>query len=124
MKVDQVLSNPQLLQRSGTSEALSQLDKTKPKLQAMNDEASLKRDGSGEDMTRDRAEELVEGMNEFLEPAETSIRYEMHDKLDRNYISIVDKETDEVVKEIPPEKMLDVYAAMAEFMGFIVDERI
>ncbi|MET3682974.1 flagellar protein FlaG [Alkalibacillus flavidus] len=124
MKVDHVLSNPQLLQRSGTSEGPSQAEKTKPKLQAMNHEASSRRESSDEDMTRERAQELVEGMNEFLEPADTSIRYEMHEDLDRYYISIVDKQTDEVVREIPPKKLLDVYAAMAEFMGFIVDERI
>lgn len=54
----------------------------------------------------------------------TSIKFELHDKLDRYYVSVIDKNTDEVIKEIPPKKMLDMYAAMAEFMGFIVDEKV
>ncbi|MDQ0352895.1 flagellar protein FlaG [Alkalibacillus filiformis] len=126
MNIDQVLSNTQLLQRSGATEVNSteKVHKAKPKLQAMNDEANGRRNYPEQEMTKERANELVEGLNEFLEPADTSIRYEVHDKLERYYISIVDQETDEVVKEIPPEKLLDVYAAMAEFMGFIVDERI
>ncbi|UOQ85191.1 flagellar protein FlaG [Gracilibacillus salinarum] len=67
---------------------------------------------------------MVDGLNSFLEPSNTSIKYELHDKLDRYYVTIVDRETKEVVKEIPPKKLLDVYASMAELMGFIVDEKI
>ncbi|SFM23216.1 flagellar protein FlaG [Gracilibacillus orientalis] len=76
------------------------------------------------ELNKDQLQSMVEGLNSFLEPSNTSIRYELHDKLDRYYVTIVDQNTDEVVKEIPPKKMLDVYASMAELMGFIVDEKI
>ena len=33
-----------------------------------------------------------------------------------------DKE--EVIREIPPKKMLDMYAEMADFMGLLVNKRI
>ncbi|WP_188206703.1 flagellar protein FlaG [Alkalibacillus aidingensis] len=125
MNIDRVLSNSQLLQRSGTAgEQSSEQVKAKPKLQAMNQEAEGHKKYENIELSKERAGELVDGLNEFLEPADTAIRYELHDKLDRYYISIVDTESDEIVKEIPPERLLDVYAAMAEFMGFIVDERI
>ncbi|GEN56554.1 hypothetical protein GCM10012290_11840 [Halolactibacillus alkaliphilus] len=76
--------------------------------------------------TLDRAqvESMIEGLNDFLEPLETSLKFELHDKLDRYYVKVVDSKTDELVREIPPEKMLDMYAQMFEFMGFIVDEKI
>ncbi len=77
-----------------------------------------------EELSKDQATSMVDGLNSFLEPSNTSIRYELHDKLDRYYVTVVDQETDEVVKEIPPKKLLDVYASMAELMGFIVDEKI
>lgn len=73
---------------------------------------------------RAKMESMVEGLNEFLEPVETSVRFELHDKLERYYVTVVDKNTDEVVREIPPEKMLDMYAAMAEFMGILVDKKV
>lgn len=69
-------------------------------------------------------EGMVEGLNDFLEPINTSIRFVLHDKLDRYYVKVVDAQTEELVREIPPEQMLDMYAAMAEFMGLIVDEKI
>lgn len=76
--------------------------------------------------TLDKAqvESMIEGLNDFLEPLETSLKFELHDKLDRYYVKVVDSKTDELVREIPPEKMLDMYAQMFEFMGFIVDEKI
>lgn len=73
---------------------------------------------------KDQLASIVDGLNSFLEPAETSIKYELHEKLDRYYVTIVDKDTDEIIKEIPPKKMLDVYASIAELMGFIVDRKI
>lgn len=69
-------------------------------------------------------EGMVEGLNDFLEPINTSIRFVLHDKLDRYYVKVIDSQTEELVREIPSEQMLDMYAAMAEFMGLIVDEKI
>lgn len=77
-----------------------------------------------EELSKDQAQSMVDGINSFLIPANTSIRYELHDKLDRYYVTVVNQETDEVVKEIPAKKLLDVYASMAELLGFIVDEKI
>ncbi|MBU5593944.1 flagellar protein FlaG [Amphibacillus sp. MSJ-3] len=69
-------------------------------------------------------EGMVEGLNEFLQPINTSIKFEFHDKLDRYYVKVIDSVTKELIREIPPKQMLDMYAAMAEFMGLIVDEKI
>ncbi|WP_066192338.1 MULTISPECIES: flagellar protein FlaG [Gracilibacillus] len=76
------------------------------------------------DISSDQLNGMVEGLNSFLESTQTSIRYELHEKLDRYFVKIVDQDTEEVVREIPPEKMLDVYASMFEYMGFIVDKKI
>ncbi len=38
-------------------------------------------------------------------------------------VKLIDKETDEVVKEIPPEKILDLVASIWDLVGILVDER-
>ncbi|KAB8132336.1 flagellar protein FlaG [Gracilibacillus oryzae] len=81
-------------------------------------------DEESAELPKESTKRMVDGLNSFLEPTNTSIRYEYHEKLDRYYVTVVNSETDEVIKEIPPKKLLDVYAGMAELMGFIVDERI
>lgn len=73
---------------------------------------------------KEKLEEVVSGLNHFLEPAHTSIRFKMHEQLNKYYVVIVNDNTNEVVKEIPPKKLLDVYAAMAEHLGLLVDRKI
>jgi flagellar protein FlaG len=38
-------------------------------------------------------------------------------------VKVIDAETDEIIREIPPEKILDMVAMMWEMVGIIVDER-
>lgn len=73
---------------------------------------------------KEKIEEVIQGMNKFLEPTHTSLKFQFHEKLNEYYVSIVDDKTKEVVREIPPKKLLDMYAAMTEFLGLIVDKKI
>ena len=47
----------------------------------------------------------------------------IHEKTNRITIKMVDKKTKEVIKELPPEKMLDMLARMWEMSGLMVDEK-
>ena len=47
----------------------------------------------------------------------------IHDKTNRVTIKIVDKDTKEVIKELPPEKTLDLLARVWEMAGILVDEK-
>lgn len=76
------------------------------------------------EVKKERLDGIIEGMNEFLQPSNTSLKFELHEKLNEYYVTIVDNITHEVVKEIPSRKMLDMYAAMTEFVGLMVDKKI
>lgn len=76
------------------------------------------------EVKKERLDGIIEGMNEFLQPSNTSLKFELHEKLNEYYVTIVDDITHEVVKEIPSKKMLDMYAAMTEFVGLMVDKKI
>lgn len=39
-------------------------------------------------------------------------------------VKVVNTETDEVIREIPPEKILDMVAKMWELAGIMVDEKV
>lgn len=92
------------------------------------DESALRRN-SKEDWLKETQvsnEELVktvQAMNEFLNPSHTSVKFELHEKLNEYYVTIVDDSTQEVVREIPSKKFLDMYAAMTEFVGLMVDKK-
>lgn len=75
-------------------------------------------------VTKEKLIEKVEGMNDFLEPTNTSVKFQFHDELGEYYVQVIDTITDEVIKEIPNKKFLDMYASMAEFAGLLVDEKM
>lgn len=73
---------------------------------------------------RKTIEQAVDNLNNFLEPVRRNLKFELHDKLDKYYVTVIDSSTDEVIKEIPPKQILDMYAEMVEFMGLLVDRKI
>ncbi|MGF2617925.1 flagellar protein FlaG [Rossellomorea vietnamensis] len=77
-----------------------------------------------EPVTKEKVEEVVTGVNEFLIASDTSIQFQFHEKLKEYYVTIVDNNSKEIVREIPAKKMLDMYAAMTEFIGLMVDKKI
>ncbi|RSK28609.1 flagellar protein FlaG [Bacillus sp. HMF5848] len=77
-----------------------------------------------EKFDKEQLKEVVDGMNKFIKPTNTALKFELHEKLQEYYVTIVDERTNEVVREIPPKKLLDMYAAMTEFLGLVVDKKI
>ena len=63
-------------------------------------------------------------MNDFLKPSNTHLKFEFHDELEEYYVTMVDDVTQEVIREIPSKKLLDMYAAMTEYLGILVDKKI
>lgn len=66
----------------------------------------------------------VESVNGFIEPLDTNLKFVYHEQLNEYYVTLVNPLTNEVIREIPPKKMLDMYAAMTESLGMIIDEKI
>jgi flagellar protein FlaG len=75
-------------------------------------------------ISKDQLEKKIEAMNKFVQPLSTSVSFEFHEKLQEYYVQIVDDKTNEVVREIPSKKFLDMYAAMVDHMGIFVDKKV
>ena len=69
----------------------------------------------------DQVKKAVEKLNKNMSNSEAI--FGIHDATNRVTIKIVDKETKEVLKEIPPEKSLDMIAKAWELAGSLVDEK-
>ena len=68
--------------------------------------------------------ERVEQLNETLRVFDKRLRFDIHEETNRVMVQVLDAETDEILREIPPEKILDMVASIEEAIGLIVDERI
>ncbi len=63
----------------------------------------------------------VDQMNKKMENSEAVFGF--HDDTNRVTIKIVDRDTKKVIKELPPEKTLDMIAKVWEMAGILVDEK-
>lgn len=127
MDVGRAISGSQLLHKTEHTELTSAaVNRSEQQITTNPNDASEKNETRREPelINRVELEAMVDGFNDFLEPIHTSIKFEMHDKLEKYYVTVVDTTTKEIIREIPPRKMLDMYASMAEFMGLIVDKKI
>jgi flagellar protein FlaG len=64
--------------------------------------------------------EILDKIRKISEDGLYSVRFEKSDKLDEFIVKIVNPETDEVIRQIPPEDILGAKAKMMEFTGNIV----
>ena len=77
-----------------------------------------------EHLPAEKAKKMTDSMNKFLESTNTELRFKYHDELKTYYVTLINSKTDEVVREIPSKKLMDMYAAMCEFVGILVDKKI
>ena len=72
-------------------------------------------------------EEKTGQLNRAMEIFNKRLRFEVHDETERIMVKILEKRvdnTDEVIREIPPERVLDMLARLEEMIGLLIDERI
>lgn len=77
---------------------------------------------SSDDKQREQIKKSVEELNKNINK-QTEAKFGIHEETKRVTIKIVDKETQEVIREVPPEKTLDMIAKVWELAGLLVDEK-
>ncbi|WP_369380982.1 flagellar protein FlaG [Lysinibacillus fusiformis] len=77
-----------------------------------------------QEVSKEKLQNVIDTVNEFLQINHNASKFVLHDGLDRYFVQVVDTQTEEVVKEIPPKKLLDAYYEMQKLLGMIVDEKI
>lgn len=69
----------------------------------------------------EQVKQAVDRLNKKMGNAEAV--FGIHDDTNRVMIKIIDRDTKEVIKELPPEKTLDMIAKVWELAGIMVDEK-
>lgn len=82
---------------------------------------------SGQQLAREKVSEAeviaaIEKANEKLQYYDTRIEFSIHEKTRQILIKVY--KNDEVIREIPSEKILDMVAKMIELAGLFVDEKV
>jgi flagellar protein FlaG len=65
----------------------------------------------------------IEQANKALQGVNTSFEFSIHEGTKEIMVKVLNKDTGQVVREIPSEKILDLVARLWEMSGIMVDER-
>ena len=83
--------------------------------------ADNNQNSSDQQPSNEQIKKAVEQLNKNMSHSEAI--FGIHEATNRVTIKIVDKDTKEVIKELPPEKTLDMIAKAWELAGILVDEK-
>lgn len=68
-------------------------------------------------------QDAVEKVNITAETFNVSLRFRIHEESERIMVQVINLENNEVIKEIPPEKILNVVAQIQNIIGLFIDTR-
>ena len=70
---------------------------------------------------QEKMEKAIDKANSTTESLNMSLRFRLHEDSDRYMVEVVDIKEDEVIKEIPPEKLLNLVAQIQNLIGLLID---
>lgn len=74
--------------------------------------------------TKNEINKEIGYLNKWLGSKNTHLQFVLHEKLNEYYVKVIDDKTNEVIKEIPSKKIMDIVAHFYEKLGFIIDKKI
>lgn len=77
-----------------------------------------------EEKGQKKVKNAVSEVNDKIKQSKSEIQFEYHEKSNRVSIKIVDSDTKEVIKEIPPEDTIKMIEKMWEVAGLLVDQKL
>ncbi|WP_164472823.1 flagellar protein FlaG [Cohnella candidum] len=65
----------------------------------------------------------IEKANKAMEGIDRRFEYSVHEKTGETIVKVINKDNNEVIREIPNEKFLDLMAKLQELVGLNIDEK-
>lgn len=75
-------------------------------------------------VTEDNVTRAVEQLNKDSEADNRKFEYSVHKDTGRFVIKMLDAKTDEVISQIPAQKLLDYASGLMEYLGLNVDRKV
>ena len=73
---------------------------------------------------RQKLQDSVEALNEFIKPQNTTLQFSIDDESDTVVVKVTDKETKEVIKQFPSEEALELAKALDKLKGLLVQQKV
>ena len=91
-----------------------------------NQTSEQKNEGSGNQakLTRKDVEDMVEALEDFANTVQTRLDFSIDDDTEDVVVKIMDKETDEVIRQFPAEEILELREKMQDLSGLLFSTNV
>ncbi|WP_127549085.1 flagellar protein FlaG [Paenibacillus amylolyticus] len=86
--------------------------------------SQLEKQGASLTIGEEHLIRTIENAVKSLQGPQTTLDISIHEKTHEIMVKVLNRDTGELIREIPPEKTLDLVAKMMELAGILVDEKI
>ena len=90
--------------------------------QAEEEEDPLEEREEREPMDEETVSYMMQELNELMSKINCNLQFQYHKEVNMMSVRMLDKKTHEVIKEVPPEEMLDQMAKAREWLGAFLDK--
>ena len=90
--------------------------------QAEEQEDPLEEREEREPMDEETVSYMMQELNELMSKINCNLQFQYHKEVNMMSVRMLDKKTHEVIKEVPPEDMLDQMAKAREWLGAFLDK--
>lgn len=104
----------------GTSETVKINNEVKAQQNSFKETGTV----NGEKYSEKEIIDFIEESNEKILTYNRKFEFSIHEKTKKIMVKVLDTSTDEIIREIPAEKFLDVIGGLQEIAGMIVDKKI
>lgn len=88
------------------------------------DRLNLSKELKPSEISREDVEGMVEALKELTETLQTKLNFSVDAGTNNIVVKIIDKDTDKVIRQIPPEAMLELQEKMQDLTGFLLSDNI
>lgn len=67
--------------------------------------------------------EIIEKLNRIFDVMGTELRFKVHEQTNDIIVQVIEVSSGKILREIPPEKILNMIAQMMQLVGLLVDEK-
>ncbi|MCP3898941.1 MAG: flagellar protein FlaG [Desulfobacteraceae bacterium] len=97
----------------------------KAEILRLKEEQKTDKANQGESLSAEETKEITDDLNDYMSDLQTNLRFSMYEKLDHQVVvEIKNRQTDELIKQIPSKEILELRVKMEELTGMLLDEKI
>jgi flagellar protein FlaG len=75
-------------------------------------------------ISRQDIDEMVDALKDLTETLQTTLNFSVDEGTNNIVVKIIEKDTDKVIRQIPPEELLDLQEKMQDLTGFLLSKEV